>query len=37
MVAETVSVTIIEGMTAEEIGELLGENYVCRAEDFKAT
>lgn len=36
MVAETVSVTIIEGMTAEEIGELLEENYLCRAEDFKA-
>ena len=30
----TVEVTIIEGMTAVEIGELLEENYVCRAEDF---
>lgn len=31
---KTVEVTIIEGMTAAEIGELLEENYVCRAEDF---
>lgn len=30
----TVEVTIIEGMTAAEIGELLEENSVCRAEDF---
>ena len=31
---ETVEVTIIEGMTAAEVGELLEENCVCRAEDF---
>lgn len=31
----TVNVTIIEGMTAIEIGRLLEENYVCRAEDFE--
>ena len=31
----TVDVTIIEGMTAIEIGRLLEENYVCRAEDFE--
>lgn len=31
----TVDVTIIEGMTAIEIGQLLEENYVCRAEDFE--
>lgn len=30
----TVEVTIIEGMTAYEVGQLLEENYVCRAEDF---
>lgn len=30
----TVDVTIIEGMTAVEIGELLEANAVCRAEDF---
>ncbi|MCH5268811.1 MAG: endolytic transglycosylase MltG [Lachnospiraceae bacterium] len=30
----TVEVTIIEGMTASEVGELLEKNYVCRAEDF---
>ena len=30
----TVEVTIIEGMTAVEIGELLEANAVCRAEDF---
>ena len=30
----TVEVTIIEGMTAVEVGELLEANYVCRAEDF---
>ena len=30
----TVEVTIIEGMTAIEIGELLEANAVCRAEDF---
>ena len=30
----TVEVTIIEGMTAVEIGELLEKNAVCRAEDF---
>lgn len=31
----TVNVTIIEGMTAVEIGKLLEDNYVCRAEDFE--
>ncbi|MCM1055735.1 MAG: endolytic transglycosylase MltG [Bacteroides sp.] len=31
----TVDVTIIEGMTAIEIGRLLEENFVCRAEDFE--
>lgn len=36
MAMETVSVTIIEGMNAEQIGELLEENYVCRAKDFRA-
>lgn len=30
----TVEVTIIEGMTAYEVGQLLEENHVCRAEDF---
>ena len=30
----TVEVTIIEGMTAVEIGELLEANAVCKAEDF---
>ncbi len=30
----TVDVTIIEGMTASEIGELLEKNYVCKASDF---
>lgn len=30
----TVEVTIIEGMTAYEVGQLLEENSVCRAEDF---
>lgn len=30
----TVDVTIIEGMTAVQIGELLETNYVCRASDF---
>lgn len=33
-VRETVMVTIPEGLTAEEIGRLLEENFVCRAEDF---
>lgn len=33
-VRTTVEVTIIEGMTAIEVGELLEENFVCRAEDF---
>lgn len=33
--AETVSVTIPEGLTAAEIGKLLEENYVCRAADFE--
>lgn len=31
----TVDVTIYEGMTAIEIGRLLEENFVCRAEDFE--
>ena len=31
----TVEVTIIEGMTAAEIGRLLEEKCVCRAEDFE--
>lgn len=30
----TVQVRIVEGMTAREIGDLLEENSVCRAEDF---
>lgn len=30
----TVEVTIIEGMTAYEVGKLLEENCVCKAEDF---
>lgn len=30
----TVEVTVIEGMTAYQVGELLEENHVCRAEDF---
>ena len=34
-VRETVSVRIIEGMTAPEIGALLEENNVCYAEDFE--
>lgn len=34
-VRETVLVTIIEGMTAREIGELLEENAVCKADDFE--
>lgn len=34
--AETVTVTIPEGLTAAEIGRLLEENYVCRAADFEA-
>lgn len=32
---ETISVTIPEGLTIIEIGELLEENYVCRAVDFE--
>lgn len=32
---ETVTVMIPEGSTAQEIGRLLEENYVCRAEDFE--
>lgn len=32
---ETVQVVIPEGLTAKEIGELLEENYVCRASDFE--
>jgi len=35
VVSETVDITIIEGMTAHEIGLLLEENYVCRAADFE--
>lgn len=31
----TVDITIIEGMTAVEIGRLLEDNLVCRAEDFE--
>ncbi|MCI8604636.1 MAG: endolytic transglycosylase MltG [Ruminiclostridium sp.] len=31
----TVEVTIIEGMTAIEIGRLLEDKFVCRAEDFE--
>lgn len=33
-VRTTVEVTIIEGMTAIEVGELLEANFVCKAEDF---
>ena len=33
-VRETVTIRITEGMTAREIGELLEQNYVCRADDF---
>lgn len=32
---ETVMVMIPEGSTAQEIGRILEENYVCRAEDFE--
>ncbi|MGN0679781.1 MAG: endolytic transglycosylase MltG [Oscillospiraceae bacterium] len=32
---ETVKVLIPEGSTAADIGKLLEENYVCRAEDFE--
>lgn len=32
---ETVMVMIPEGSTAQEIGQLLEENFVCRAEDFE--
>ncbi len=32
---ETVMVMIPEGSTAQEIGQLLEDNYVCRAEDFE--
>ena len=32
---ETVYVMIPEGSTAQEIGQILEENYVCRAEDFE--
>ena len=31
---QTVEVRIVEGMTASEIGRLLEENFVCKAEDF---
>lgn len=33
---ETVDVAIREGLTAEAVGKLLEENYVCRAVDFEA-
>lgn len=33
--SETVTVMIPEGSTAQDIGRLLEENYVCRAEDFE--
>lgn len=32
---ETVTIMIPEGSTAQQIGALLEENYVCRAEDFE--
>ncbi len=32
---ETVTVMIPEGSTAQDIGRILEENYVCRAEDFE--
>lgn len=32
---ETVRVMIPEGSTAQQIGQILEENYVCRAEDFE--
>ena len=31
----TVEVTIVEGMTAYDIGQLLEENFVCKASDFQ--
>lgn len=31
----TVEITIIEGMTAYDIGQLLEENFVCKASDFQ--
>lgn len=31
----TVEVTIVEGMTAYQIGQLLEENFVCKASDFQ--
>lgn len=34
-VTETVTVRIREGMTAVEIGQLLEENFVCKASDFE--
>jgi UPF0755 protein len=34
-IRDTVRVTIPEGLTAEEIGHLLEENFVCLAEDFE--
>ena len=33
---ETVTVVIPEGLSVTEIGKLLEENYVCRAQDFEA-
>jgi len=35
IVSETADITVIEGMTARQIGLLLEENYVCRASDFE--
>ncbi|MCL2633602.1 MAG: endolytic transglycosylase MltG [Oscillospiraceae bacterium] len=32
---DTVDVTIVDGMTAREVGLLLEENLVCKAEDFE--
>lgn len=34
IIIETVSVTVPEGFTAEQIATLLEENYVCSADDF---
>ncbi|HBH95382.1 MAG TPA: endolytic transglycosylase MltG [Ruminococcaceae bacterium] len=31
----TIEVTIVEGMTAYDIGKLLEDNFVCKAEDFQ--
>lgn len=32
---ETIDVTIPEGLTAAEVGKLLEDNFVCRAQDFE--